>query len=910
MANNQTTVKVTADASGYTAEIDRARKSAEAFQQTQAQAAERVRVAQEAIAQAATNGSNASAKAINNFVSQLARQADQAGKTRAELLQMKAAQLGIADSVSGYINKISEASKHTHEFSIASSSARREMLVLAHEASQGSWTKFGGSLLVLGERTDALTLLFSSAGLTAGIFAGAVAGLAIAAIKGAAEAKELNAALVLTSNYAGLTSQAFADMEARVSGSTNTGLGKVGTVLRGLAASGQYTASEMESLSQVIVRTSEISGASLEDVSKHYEKLAEDPAKWAYEHNESMHLMDTATYQHIQALQEAGDKHKAVQVIIEAAAAQVESSSEKHLSVAAQAWRTLSTEVDTFWSKVKQGLSTGASLQDKIDTLAKEREEISSNPLAAGRIGEINKQIAALGALQKAENEKAAADAKAAAQRQAGIEAAQRIDRMRDQVMTNAQKREKELAQLARDRAAILADGGKFSDSDYQSMVSGINSKYKDAKPHSNSEAYHGQLAQMTAANQLIEAEEKRHEAQLKAQRDAGLIDSETYLRQLNDIQSKALDQEIGNAQKRVDIARSKPESAAYQEALKDLQKLQGQRADLERSLNDALLKLQAQRTANVQRFSQQEAAGLGKQQAGYFDADSMRFATSQMKSDYDARAQLVAQYNQQVSTLKEQYDSPTADQQEYTQKLALANQYFDLRLTALQEHLAKEQAVRESYSDQMHLAFVKLGGDGQTYAQTAATAFTTAWQDSSNALDTFLTTGKGNFEQFTASILADLAKIALHAAEMQIFQSIGTSFFSTGGDVGHYADGGSIAGAGTGTSDSIPAMLSNGEYVIRASQARKYHSLLDSINNGRMSHFAGGGVVGTSAGGGSSGGGSPVSVVVHNNGGGGLTDTDAKELHTLVSAFVDKRMGQAMRGQGGYAYQMRYNQI
>jgi hypothetical protein len=52
------------------------------------------------------------------------------------------------------------------------------------------------------------------------------------------------------------------------------------------------------------------------------------------------------------------------------------------------------------------------------------------------------------------------------------------------------------------------------------------------------------------------------------------------------------------------------------------------------------------------------------------------------------------------------------------------------------------------------------------------------------------------------------------------------------------------------------------------------------------------------------------VSVTVHNNGGGGLSDTDAKELHTVVQAFVDRRMDQKMRGQGGYAYQMRYNRI
>ncbi|MDB4575351.1 tape measure protein [bacterium] len=47
------------------------------------------------------------------------------------------------------------------------------------------------------------------------------------------------------------------------------------------------------------------------------------------------------------------------------------------------------------------------------------------------------------------------------------------------------------------------------------------------------------------------------------------------------------------------------------------------------------------------------------------------------------------------------------------------------------------------------------------------------------------------------------------------------------------YATGGHVSGAGTGTSDSIPAMLSNGEYVINAAATSKYRSLLDRINYG-----------------------------------------------------------------------------
>ena len=56
-------------------------------------------------------------------------------------------------------------------------------------------------------------------------------------------------------------------------------------------------------------------------------------------------------------------------------------------------------------------------------------------------------------------------------------------------------------------------------------------------------------------------------------------------------------------------------------------------------------------------------------------------------------------------------------------------------------------------------------------------------------------------------------------------------------------ANGGPIFGSGTGVSDSIHAMLSNGEYVINASQTAKNRKLLDAINSG-TNGFADGGMV------------------------------------------------------------------
>lgn len=64
---------------------------------------------------------------------------------------------------------------------------------------------------------------------------------------------------------------------------------------------------------------------------------------------------------------------------------------------------------------------------------------------------------------------------------------------------------------------------------------------------------------------------------------------------------------------------------------------------------------------------------------------------------------------------------------------------------------------------------------------------------------------------------------------------------------LGHSATGGRIRGPGTGTSDSIPTMLSDGEFVINAASTRRHLSLLHQINAER---FAAGGRVGYAKGG------------------------------------------------------------
>lgn len=136
------------------------------------------------------------------------------------------------------------------------------------------------------------------------------------------------------------------------------------------------------------------------------------------------------------------------------------------------------------------------------------------------------------------------------------------------------------------------------------------------------------------------------------------------------------------------------------------------------------------------------------------------------------------------------------------------------------------------------------------------------------------LTTWKTLFLDAARSIVSALAEVSSKMLATLLIQDLlhgfggggggdGNAILTLSGDVaGAFvgaASGGYITGPGTGTSDSIPARLSHGEYVLNArATARVGQSFLDSINAlgsmptasrpSRIAHYAGGGLVSASS--------------------------------------------------------------
>ena len=156
-------------------------------------------------------------------------------------------------------------------------------------------------------------------------------------------------------------------------------------------------------------------------------------------------------------------------------------------------------------------------------------------------------------------------------------------------------------------------------------------------------------------------------------------------------------------------------------------------------------------------------------------------------------------------------------------------------------EQLAQQQA------EQQRLALEQAQQAQQQYAQSlqqtqAATASAVPQMGQ-------LGTGIGGLATQAMSAIPGLGKFGgmLGNLVQQLLGSLGGAgggLFSLFG----FAEGGHVSGPGTGTSDSIPAMLSNGEFVVNAKATAANRPVLEAINAGKAPKFATGGIVSRSA--------------------------------------------------------------
>lgn len=276
-----------------------------------------------------------------------------------------------------------EAEKAMGKSMFATAGARRELIVMGHEAIQGNFSRMPGSLMVLAERTGVSAAGFGVMA-AAGLGVAAVLGsIVLAAVQGAKEFTEMNRAIDMTSNFAGQTTSSIRELAKEIANTSTLTMGQSKQVVMELAASGKIGAESFTMISNVVAEYSRVTGKAADDSTKDIIKLFSDPKKGAEELNSTMHFLSASEMERIDTLQRTGHVVEAQLLLADKLKSKLDSEVEP-LGILAKSWDAVKKASSSAWDSM-MAIGRPDSAQEKIDGIKAhiKQLELQKSPLGA-----------------------------------------------------------------------------------------------------------------------------------------------------------------------------------------------------------------------------------------------------------------------------------------------------------------------------------------------------------------------------------------------------------------------------------------------------------------------------------------------------------------------------------------------
>ncbi|WP_137137371.1 tape measure protein [Pseudomonas asiatica] len=210
-----------------------------------------------------------------------------------------------------------------------------------------------------------------------------------------------------------------------------------------------------------------------------------------------------------------------------------------------------------------------------------------------------------------------------------------------------------------------------------------------------------------------------------------------------------------------------------------------------------------------------------------------------------------------------------------YDQRIAMYQQYRKLEVENAAQYdetirQLEKQRAEDTLNNERSMSVARLSLAEGMFGDLTSIVGAFAGQQSGAYKAMFAVQKAASIAQSIISIQTGIAMAAanpfpLNLAAMASVAAATASIVGNIQSVGlNLATGGYVRGPGTGTSDSIPANLSNGEFVVNAAATKRNRALLEAINSNERVSVAGGGgsVVSTQSS--AQSGGSQTNQVIH----------------------------------------------
>lgn len=319
--------------------------------------------------------------------------------------------------------------------------------------------------------------------------AAAVGFLGLAYYKGTQEQDEFYKSLVLTGNLVDKTSGQLADIAASAGIAADSTTGKAASTLNQLVSSGKVAGDSLERVTIAIVKISDATGIATEKLASDFNDLAADPVAAITKLNDQYHFLTLATYNQIKALQDEGNQQDAARVATDAYANAMQQRANdihQNLGLLESAWDSLGKTAKGAWDAMLN-IGREQTLTDKLATLNENIAEAQKGQKDGGfwnsfsarftNLPEMIKQRDLLESVANLQGDVTKGQAKAKEAEQQRIKTQQEADRVNQQYLSNADKRNKAIKQQSE-----FLKAGAITAEQYAKNVSRINEMYKDPK--------------------------------------------------------------------------------------------------------------------------------------------------------------------------------------------------------------------------------------------------------------------------------------------------------------------------------------------------------------------------------------------------------------------------------------------
>lgn len=304
--------------------------------------------------------------AADKFLRQLQDQAAAAGKTSAEMMELKAAQLGVSQQAAPFIAQLNAQSKGMKLAGLSAGQYSQAMRMLPAQITdvvtslasgmpvwlvaiqQGGQIKdsFGG----IGNTFKVLTSYITPMRIALAGTVGVLLGLGKAAWDSYEANKALSDSLILTGNYAGKTTGEIRAMSESIAEGTQATVSTVQQIATDLVKSGKYTGEQIKIITAATAQWAAVTGDSAQEVTGYFKEIAGDPVQGLAKLNEQFNFLEKGQLTYIASLEKTQGKTAAVTAATKLFADTMETRLQKIADSA--------TPLEKMWDNIKKWASS------------------------------------------------------------------------------------------------------------------------------------------------------------------------------------------------------------------------------------------------------------------------------------------------------------------------------------------------------------------------------------------------------------------------------------------------------------------------------------------------------------------------------------------------------------------------